>query len=515
MTLVVDETGTIVAGDPGSILARTVVINSASDTASTLGQRILETPEVQPGQSIVKRALGGKGTALIEAVTTNSDDSTRYTAWDLTTKLQTFSFVRSAYPRNLMVLPDGDTLIAEDKHGLEIWSLSRKKQLYQLEQAAAAAYVSYDSGDKATVRTICTTNVSRVDCSATALTVTSDGIVTVATKTLPDFGSPVIGSHYIAVAHDILGTEWLSDWKRGTSVPLDYILIDSEGTPFRRVRKGPNNFGLVNAVTNVEFIGSWNSLTLPSITTRTLDPTGTRYLALTSNGEVLAWSAKDGHFLYSLSVESSRISALTFSPDGYRLFTRDDSGGVRIWDIDSWHYLATYFPFGNKDWALVDDKQHFAATKAAELRIGYRIGLTAIPFEQFDVTHNRPDMVMQEIGLATKDDLDAARESVSRRLERLGIPSAVDQSLSSLPVVDIQLGPIPRTASDNVVSLSVIAHSEHAILDRLNVVGNGVPVFRAAGIRLSSKSVSKIVAIPLVFGLNEMSLILRKLLPSA
>lgn len=61
MTLVVDETGTIVAGDPGSILARTVVINSASDTASTLGQRILETPEVQPGQSIFKRALGGKG----------------------------------------------------------------------------------------------------------------------------------------------------------------------------------------------------------------------------------------------------------------------------------------------------------------------------------------------------------------------------------------------------------------------------------------------------------------------
>jgi hypothetical protein len=41
------------------------------------------------------------------------------------------------------------------------------------------------------------------------------------------------------------GTSWLGDWRRGKSVPLDYILLDPEGPPLRRIRKGPKEFGLV------------------------------------------------------------------------------------------------------------------------------------------------------------------------------------------------------------------------------------------------------------------------------
>jgi WD40 repeat protein len=500
---VVDGSGTIVAGDPGFALSHTLVFNSASDTSSKLGEKLLETPEVQPGQSIYKRALDGKGTTLIEAVTTNSDDSTRFTAWDLKTKLQIFFFDRPAYPRNVMVLPDEDTVVVEDKQGIVLWSLSRESKIYQLDQNAAAAYLSYDPVTKATVRTICLTTNGGVRCSATALTIQPDGKVSAVSKELPDFGSPVIGSQYIATGRDTLGTNWLCDWRRGTSVPLDYILLDSEGTPFRRIRKGPNEFGLVNAVTNAPSTGSWNSLTLPIVSTRLIDPSGTRYLILASNGEVLAWSTADGHFLYSLSIENSRISTFTFSPEGGRLFTGDDSGGVRIWDIDSGRFIALYVAFGEKDWVLVDDKQRFAATRDAELRIGYRIGTTAVPFEQFDISHNRPDLVLQEIGLASKDDVAAAQEAVKRRLDRLGVANPVDPAVNSLPEVEVSTDTIPRTTSETAINVSVSGRTERGTFTRLNVVDNGVPVYGAGGVSLATNHFSKIITIPLVSGLNE------------
>jgi WD40 repeat protein len=500
---VVDASGTIVAGDPGSALSHTLVFNSASDTASTLGEELLETPEVQPGQSIYKRALDSKGTALIEAVTTNGDDSTRVTAWDFKTKVPIFSFVRPAYPRNLMVLPDDDTVVVEDKEGIELWSLSKASQIYQLKQNAPAAYFSYDPVTKATVRTICLTTNGAVRCSATALTVDPNGKVSPVSKDLTDFGNPVLGSQYISSGRDIIGTDWLCDWRRGTSVPLDHILLDSAGTPFRRIRKSPNEFGLVNAVTGVAYTGSWNSLTPPAVSTRIIDPSGTRYMVLASNGMVLAWSTADGHFLYALSIESSRISTFTFSPEGGRLFTGDESGGVRIWDIETGRFLALYVAFGDEDWVLVDDKQRFAATKNAELRIGYRIGTTAVPFEQFDISHNRPDLVLQEIGLASKDDIAAAQEAVKRRLERLGVANPADPSVSSLPEVTVSSDTTPRTTSETSINASVSGRTEHGTFTRLNVVDNGVPVYGAGGVSLSGDHFTKVLTIPLVSGLNE------------
>jgi WD40 repeat protein len=499
----VDESGMVVAGDPGSILNHTVVMNSAEDTSSSLGEKIFETNEVEPGQSIYARTLDGKGTKLIEAVTTNGDNSTKVTVWDLSSKSQLFSFARPASPRTLIVLPDNDTLVDEDIQGMVLWSLSRKTQIYQINQTSPAAYVSYDPRSKSTARTICPINAGHVSCSSSSLTVESDGKVNVATKELQDFSDAVVGTLYIASSRDTLGTTWLCDWQKGTSTPLDYILVDSDGNPYRRIRKGANEFGLVSAITNTPFTGSWNSLSLPLIKSRTIDPAGARFLAMTSNGQVLAWSTVDGHFLYSLRLENSRISTFAFSPDGARLFTGDDSGGVRIWDLQSGRFLANYFAFGGGDWVLVDDRDRFAATRDAELHIGYRVGTEAVPFEQFDLSHNRPDLVMQEIGLSSKGDIAAAQDAVNRRLQRLGMAAPIDPAFSSLPELEIPSKAIPRTTPEREITVSVSARSRDGALSHLDVLDNGVPVYGAAGIPLTGERVSKTVTIPLVYGLNE------------
>jgi hypothetical protein len=106
------------------------------------------------------------------------------------------------------------------------------------------------------------------------------------------------------------------------------------------------------------------------------------------------------------------------------------------------------------------------------------------PFAQFDLHANRPDIVLERIGLVDPTLASAYRELHERRLARAGFSGIGRPADLHLPELKLAAhAPGGRTAGERVV-VSIEARDDRFPLERLYLYINDVPFPHAAGIRL-------------------------------
>jgi WD40 repeat protein len=154
--------------------------------------------------------------------------------------------------------------------------------------------------------------------------------------------------------------------------------------------------------------------------------------------------------------------------------------------------IASVFLAENGEWLIWDEKGYFASSKKGSRFVGYHINqgkekeAKYYPFEQFDLKFNRPDIILQELGLASNDVIRAYHIAYEKRLKRMGIDE--NQLSGDIHLPELQVKSQVYDEKKQSVLVSVEASDDKYFLDRINVFVNDVPVFGTAGISIKDKN---------------------------
>src|SRR5262249_1834281 len=111
---------------------------------------------------------------------------------------------------------------------------------------------------------------------------------------------------------------------------------------------------------------------------------------------------------------------------------------------------------------------YYAASRGGLPGVYFRVGSTAYPFEQFDLKFNRPDIVLERVGLASPEPVASYREAYRKRLRRLHLTEDALAEDTDLPEVAV-VTPVPFSTDKRVLRLTVRATDPKCFLDQISV----------------------------------------------
>ena len=129
---------------------------------------------------------------------------------------------------------------------------------------------------------------------------------------------------------------------------------------------------------------------------------------------------------------------------------------------------------GSRGAVLIDPDGNYMARGLLPEVIGFRNGLEAYPFEQFDLQLNRPDIVLERLG-APEEAVAITKQLREKRLKRMGVTEEMLKPDVHVPELEI-LGDVPATTDAGEINLSIKASDSKYLLERLKVYVNNVPV---------------------------------------
>jgi WD40 repeat protein len=191
------------------------------------------------------------------------------------------------------------------------------------------------------------------------------------------------------------------------------------------------------------------------------------------------------------------------------LFSSSLDGSVKVWDLLTEELVATIIPFSDKSMLIYTPDMYYLSVNSAHQNVGFKINADYIPFENFDLKLNRPDIVLSRLKIFEQATIDLIKKSRERRLRKFGFSQEkLDQSFQ-VPELNItNLKEIPLIVQKPHQKIAISTNDETKI-DRINIWINGVPNFGEEGYSCQkddSKTVSKEFEIQLSPGKNEIEI---------
>lgn len=206
-----------------------------------------------------------------------------------------------------------------------------------------------------------------------------------------------------------------------------------------------------------------------------------------------------------LTGHTSAVTALAFSRDGRRLVSCGRDGSLRIWSLATGREVVAMYGVGRSDFVAVTPDRYYRVSRHELHSVAFRVGDQLFPFEQFDLRFNRPDLVMERLGLAPAALVAAYRHAYEKRLKKTGFaPGALGADLH-LPSIEVVTRDLPLTTAATSIGMRVRAADNAVALDRINVYVNDVPVFGSAGIPVTpgAQIEERDLEVPLAAGHNK------------
>ena len=212
------------------------------------------------------------------------------------------------------------------------------------------------------------------------------------------------------------------------------------------------------------------------------------------------WDAATGAELRTFYGHTNQVTSVGFFPDGKRVITGSSDETARIWDTASGEELCRLLGFGDDACAVVTPDDYYMASREGLRGVAFCLGNRAFPFDQFDLKFNRPDKVIERIGLAPPELVAAYRQAYQKRLKRMNFTEEMLGGDFHLPEISVSSS-VPFETRETTLRLKVRTSDSKYLLDRLRVDVNGVPIHGTNGISLR-KAPSKTWEQPIDLGLS-------------
>ncbi len=217
------------------------------------------------------------------------------------------------------------------------------------------------------------------------------------------------------------------------------------------------------------------------------------------------WEPASGRELGELSGHTSDVTAVAFNDDGSRLISGARDGSIRVWKVTEQQEIVALTALGPRDFVTVTPDQYYRASKSRLQGVSFRLGERLFPFEQFDLRFNRPDVIVERLGLAGPEMTQSLHRAYEHRLRKMGFTQAMLGKDFHMPELEVLTDKVPVSTTAFQLGLRVQAHDDQYSLDRFMAYVNDVPVFGSAGLPIAERgrAAAADLSVPLVPGRNK------------
>jgi WD40 repeat protein len=239
-----------------------------------------------------------------------------------------------------------------------------------------------------------------------------------------------------------------------------------------------------------------------------LSPSGKEMaMANQRDNKIYIYSFVTEKILLTLKGHHDNINSLEYDPNGKLLASTSKDKTVKLWDPKTGREVATFVSFGENEYVISTPDNYYMCSKAGLNSIAFRVGNKMFRAEQFDLRLNRPDTVLQRIGLATNFSIKMYNLAWKKRLKKAGYTAAMLGNDYNIPTMEItNAESLPLSTHDAKISLEFKASDSLYFLDRYNVYVNDVPLYGMNGVNLrgqKKKEIAEKLELELSNGLNK------------
>ena len=246
------------------------------------------------------------------------------------------------------------------------------------------------------------------------------------------------------------------------------------------------------------------------ITSLDISPDGQYLVSGSKDRTIKLWSVDSVRLWRTLAGHVAPITEVNFSGNGNYIFSADEDNRIKIWKTNGEEKpLATIISKTPEDFLIYTPDHYYISSKGSASDIHFILdGTKVFSFEQFDLKYNRPDIVLDRLGMASESLILAYQQAYEKRLNKMGVmESQLTADFHSPEVTVKNASEIPEVSTSGYVSLDMMAKDSLFDLSRIHLFVNDVPVYGRQGKSINpTKNLEESIQVPLNYGMNKVQI---------
>ncbi len=201
-------------------------------------------------------------------------------------------------------------------------------------------------------------------------------------------------------------------------------------------------------------------------------------------------------------VAQDRVKAIDVAPDGRLLAASLDDGTIQLWNTAREH-ATVQLARGYMDWVVYTPDGYYASSRSGTRLVAGVVGGKPVGLDQLALRFNRPDIILERMGLGSPEMIRHYRLRHAARLRKAGVSEGADLDPGALPRVTIT--DIRQQGNHAQIRFSIA--STGAALGGYRLQVNGVPVVTRKQLEGAPRELTETVGVDLVYGRNLIELV--------
>ena len=203
-------------------------------------------------------------------------------------------------------------------------------------------------------------------------------------------------------------------------------------------------------------------------------------------GIVGFWERGEKEPIKLLEAHTAPVIDIKVAPDNDFFCTADTKGSVVIWDPKTLSPIVNLHRLGLKDYIYITPDNYYTGSKRLYDKVHFISNNKVISFEQYDLSYNRPDIILQRLG-GDENMVKMLNKAWQKRVRRMGFhPDSLSVELHAPTARITNERHLPQVTTDEYVDLKIRVKDTKYLLSRIMVSVNGVPIESRWGSDVSS-----------------------------
>lgn len=236
----------------------------------------------------------------------------------------------------------------------------------------------------------------------------------------------------------------------------------------------------------------------PHILNVRFSPDGKNLVSVFPDNSIIIWGL-GGNYIKTLRGHTDSIANAFFTPDSKHIISGSSDGTIKVWNSETGNYLSMLASADGAEWISYTPDGYFDASRHGGELVAMVDGLNAYGVDQFAVRNNRPDLMLERIGVVTPEQITHYYFQYKKRLTRMGLTEAALSTELHIPDAKIT-----STKPDGkFITVSFSLSDDRYPLKRYNLYVNDIPYFGPYGKDISGKRYAGTEKVELTPGDNK------------